>query len=107
MLMSNMIQLVLLILIAVLSAPQVNVLNPSVKSEQWISLLLLAGSAGFQVAMAKTSGVGEVPTAMLTSPFVEFVTDKHLFEARLEGNEVKCRNRRGVYIVTLLTGSLM
>lgn len=34
----------------------------------WILLLFLAASSGLQVAIARNCGVGEIPTAMLSSP---------------------------------------
>jgi uncharacterized membrane protein YoaK (UPF0700 family) len=39
----------------------------------WLVILLLASSAGSQVAMAKQFSIPEIPTAMLTSPFVSYV----------------------------------
>lgn len=38
------------------------------KGEQWILVGMLGASSGFQVAIARNSGCGEVPTAMLSSP---------------------------------------
>lgn len=47
-----------------------HVLDPDVQNDQWILLLLLAASSGFQIAIARTCGVGEIPTAMLSTPIV-------------------------------------
>lgn len=47
-----------------------HVLDPTVQHDQWILLLLLAASSGFQIAIARTCGVGEIPTAMLSTPIV-------------------------------------
>jgi uncharacterized membrane protein YoaK (UPF0700 family) len=45
-----------------------HVLLIEVKGDQWQVLLLLAASAGPQVANARNVGVGEIPTAMLSTP---------------------------------------
>jgi uncharacterized membrane protein YoaK (UPF0700 family) len=39
----------------------------------WLVILFLASSAGSQVAMAKQFSIPEIPTAMLTSPFVSYI----------------------------------
>jgi uncharacterized membrane protein YoaK (UPF0700 family) len=39
----------------------------------WLVICLLASSAGSQVAMAKQFSIPEIPTAMLTSPFVSCI----------------------------------
>ena len=57
-------------------------------------LFFLATSAGFQVAMARNLDVNEVPTAMLTSPFIDFLTDRHLLSGKWSNEKVMCRNRR-------------
>ncbi|KAH8078334.1 DUF1275 domain protein [Filobasidium floriforme] len=106
-LMSNLVQLVILLLVTILSSPSIHILESTHRASQWITLLLLASSAGFQVAMAKTSGVQEVPTAMLTSPFIEFATDKALYKKWTAGGCVKSRNRRAIYITCLMGGSLI
>ncbi|KAG1721690.1 uncharacterized protein EDB91DRAFT_1175938 [Suillus paluster] len=61
---------------------------------QALLLFLLATSAGFQVAMARNLGVNEIPTAMLTSPFIDFVTDRYLFTGNWSDRKVMGRNRR-------------
>jgi uncharacterized membrane protein YoaK (UPF0700 family) len=104
---SNTIQLVLLVTTTILTAPNIGIIHIQDRTKQWIVLFLLASSAGFQVSMAKTSGVQEIPTAMLTSPFVEFATDKALYKRSRMGPEVESRNRRAVYISCLMGGSLM
>lgn len=105
---SNGIQMVLLLIVTVLSSPGVSALPPSDRRTQWITLLLLASSSGLQVAMAKTSGVQEVPTAMLTSPFIELLTDKNLFVRwNAKDNMGRARNRRVVYMLCLMGGSLV
>lgn len=71
----------------------------------WFILLLLASSAGAQVAMAKQFGIPEIPTAMLTSPFADVLCDPHLFSLSCRGAEVNVpRNRRMGYILLLVLG---
>ena len=108
---SNSIQLVLLILTTILTSTPHPLLPPNRIQTQWITLFLLASSAGFQVSLAKTSGVQEIPTAMLTSPFVELLTDRSLYVGWRGGKQgngcVRSRNRRVAYIGCLMGGSLM
>ena len=59
---SATLQTVLLALIFALAMTRV--IPPEDKRTQWILLALLAGSSGFQVALARTSGCPEIPTAM-------------------------------------------
>lgn len=85
---------------------------------------LLASASGAQVAIARTVGIAEVPTAMLSSPIVDFVVDPHLLHLfpshRMEGEsrwrslwrhttapEHLARNRRGIYITSIVTGSFV
>ncbi|KAG1728336.1 DUF1275 domain protein [Suillus lakei] len=70
-------------------------------------LFLLATSAGFQVAMARNLGVNEIPTAMLTSPFIDFLTDRYLFTGSWSNVKVTGRNRRLFYISALWGGAFV
>lgn len=88
-----------------------------------VSFQLLASASGAQVAIARTVGIAEVPTAMLSSPIVDFVVDPHLLhllpvrragESRWQAlrrhanaPEHKARNRRGIYIASIVTGSFV
>ncbi|KAJ8589452.1 hypothetical protein M405DRAFT_881592 [Rhizopogon salebrosus TDB-379] len=70
-------------------------------------LFLLATSAGFQVAMARNLGVNEIPTAMLTSPFIDFLTDRHLFAGSWNDGKLMGRNRRLCYISAIWGGAFL
>lgn len=70
---------------------------------------LLAAPSGSQVAMARSSGISEIPTAMLTSPYIDFFVDTNLWAdpRRCEDPKVKTRNTRALYLVFIITGSVV
>ncbi|ORY83159.1 hypothetical protein BCR37DRAFT_379146 [Protomyces lactucae-debilis] len=70
----------------------------------WLVILLLASSSGSQVAMARQFSIPEIPTAMLTSPLVDLVTDPHLFSTSFHKAHDNPRSRRVSYIVALVVG---
>ncbi|KAJ8294974.1 hypothetical protein OF846_002036 [Rhodotorula toruloides] len=84
-----------------------HVLDPDVQDDQWILLLLLAASSGFQIAIARTCGVGEIPTAMLSTPIADLITDPALFKPQLCGQPVTGRNRRIAYIFSIVSGTVV
>lgn len=63
---------------------------------------LLSFASGGQVAMARTVDVPEVTTAMVTSAYIDFVVDPLLL-----ARDNRPRNRRGVFVFTLLLGSFI
>ncbi|OJA10968.1 hypothetical protein AZE42_08489 [Rhizopogon vesiculosus] len=70
-------------------------------------LFFLATSAGLQVSMARNLGVNEIPTAMLTSPFIDFLTDRHLFSGSWSDRKLMSRNRRLCYISAIWGGAFL
>jgi uncharacterized membrane protein YoaK (UPF0700 family) len=74
-------------------------------SSHWVLLLLLATSSGIQVAQARTSGIQELPTAMLSSPMVDFLVDKNFFRFSLHDPQVQARNRRAMGIFAIVSGA--
>ncbi|PWN20676.1 hypothetical protein BCV69DRAFT_312628 [Microstroma glucosiphilum] len=70
-------------------------------------IFMLAAASGIQVSMAKSVGVPECPSAMLTSPYSDLVTDPHLFAPHLRTHQVFSRNIRLIYILTLSAGTLV
>ncbi|KAJ9125709.1 hypothetical protein QFC24_002493 [Naganishia onofrii] len=72
---------------------------------QWPLLLLLAMSSGIQVAQARTSGIQELPTAMLSSPMVDLVVDPHLWKLSLSDASVQPRNRRAMHVAAMCSGA--
>lgn len=111
-LLSTGVQCSLLLVTAVLM--QVSVLStddqmtsPTHPEVDAIPMALLASAAGLQVSQARTSGVNEVPTAMLTSPMVDLLVHPNMltFQLRSHGNSgVRSRNIRAFYIICLLSG---
>lgn len=74
-------------------------------ASHWVLLLFLATSSGIQVAQARTSGVSEVPTAMLSSPMIDLIVDKRFFTLSVHDPNVQARNRRAMHIAALISGS--
>lgn len=72
-----------------------------------LTVFLLAASAGVQVAMAKSVNVKEIPTAMLTSPYVDTLIDKSLFAFRIRGKDVASRNVRLGYFAFFASGTVV
>ncbi|RSH88901.1 hypothetical protein EHS25_002563 [Saitozyma podzolica] len=72
----------------------------------WLLLGLLASSAGVQVVMARTSGNPEIPSAMLTSPYIDFLVDPALFKS-VRGDGTRKRNVRFLYILALVGGGFV
>jgi uncharacterized membrane protein YoaK (UPF0700 family) len=68
----------------------------------YILILLLAVSYGCQVTMAKQLSCPEIPTAMLTSPFIDFLIDPSLFK-----RHNLPRNRRLFYIIFFIIGIIV
>ena len=70
--------------------------------QRYAVICLLAFASGGQVAMARTVDVPEVTTAMVTSAYIDFVTDPLLL-----ARHNRPRNRRGVFVMVLLLGSFI
>ena len=65
-------------------------------------IALLAFASGAQVASARTVHVPEVPTAMVTSAYVDFLVDPSILTLHN-----RARNRRLCFVATLLLGSFL
>jgi uncharacterized membrane protein YoaK (UPF0700 family) len=74
--------------------------------QDWAVILLFAAMSGQQVAMARQSSCAELPTAPMTSAFVDFVADHYLF-ASWGDPRATPRNRRVYYVVTMIGGSFI
>ena len=68
----------------------------------WAVISLLAFASGGQVAMARTVNMPQIPTAMVTSAYIDFLVDPDLFH---RGN--RPRNRRFFFVVSLVIGSFI
>lgn len=77
----------------------------AVHSSHWVLLLLLATASGIQVAQARTSGIQELPTAMLSSPMIDFIVDKRFFALSVHDPQVQARNRRAMGILAIVSGA--
>jgi uncharacterized membrane protein YoaK (UPF0700 family) len=75
-------------------------------AHEWVVLFLFAGMSGAQVAMARQSSCAELPTAPMTSTFVDFVADHYLFAAWSDPRATP-RNRRVLYVVAMIGGSFV
>ncbi|CAF1141966.1 unnamed protein product [Adineta steineri] len=71
-------------------------------SNAYVLALLLSISYGCQMAMAKHLSCPEIPTAVLTSPFMDLLTDPKLFKR----HNIP-RNRRFFYILLFLVGIIV
>lgn len=79
--------------------------SDALHSSHWVLLLLLAIASGIQVAQARTSGIQELPTAMLSSPMMDFIVDKRFFKLSLHDPQVQARNRRAMGILAIASGA--
>jgi uncharacterized membrane protein YoaK (UPF0700 family) len=68
----------------------------------YILVLLLAISYGCQVAMARLQSCPEIPTAMVTSPFIDLLIDSKLFKRHNSS-----RNRRLFYLIFFIAGVIV
>lgn len=109
---STLIQAIFLFIPAILL--QLNVLNVAKEASSqdgeykssWI-ILLLGGSAGIQLSMAKSVGIPEIPSAVLTSSYADLLTDPHLFHRSINSPLVRPRNLRLAYIFSIVAGTLV
>ena len=73
---------------------------------QWLVLALFANMSGAQVVMARQSSCQEVPTAPMTSTYVDLVADPQLF-AGPRHSKAGPRNRRLGYIAAMISGAML
>ena len=73
---------------------------------EWVVLALFAGMSGAQVAAARQSGSAELPTAPMTSSYVDLVADRYLFVGFTNPN-AGGRNRRLIYIAVMWMGAIL
>lgn len=69
---------------------------------RWAIIGILAFASGGQVAMARSVDVPEITTAMVTSAYVDLLSDKNLFRW-----QNRPRNRRLGFIMALVLGTFM
>lgn len=78
---------------------------PDGKPHETLLLILLSSAGGFQMAMVRSCDVGEIPTAVLTTPLVDLMIDRHLFARGLSGSKIKARNMRILHCACMLGGA--
>ncbi|CAD6579257.1 MAG: hypothetical protein CYPHOPRED_000836 [Cyphobasidiales sp. Tagirdzhanova-0007] len=99
-LLSNAIQSGLILLIAIL---HVTAVTPDLGYSRFVPISLLSAGSGMQVAMARTLECPEVPTAMLTTPFADLLTDPEIFKLGRSSS----RDKRIAYISCICSGALI
>lgn len=104
---STWVQCLLLLIAAVLVQTDVLQTDRQHHGDGAIVIFLLAASSGTQVAMAKSCGVSEIPTAMLTSPYMDLLTDANLLTRSLRSADVTSRNIRLGYLVFFSSGTVL
>nr|ODN98707.1 hypothetical protein L204_02671 [Cryptococcus depauperatus CBS 7855] len=73
---------------------------------QWTVIMLFAIMSGAQVAAARQVAIQEIPTAPMTSSYVDLVGDKYLLVWFTHKNAV-ARNRRLAFIMAMIAGSFI
>ncbi|RSH83837.1 hypothetical protein EHS25_005452 [Saitozyma podzolica] len=73
---------------------------------EWLTLSLFAIMSGAQVAMARQSACQEMPTAPMTSSYVDLMADKYIF-LRWKHPKAGPRNRRVMYIGAMIVGGVL
>ena len=103
---NQFIQVILLVIAAVLISPAGPTATLVGGKQDWAVLMLFAAMSGQQVAMARQSSCAELPTAPMTSTFVDFVADHYLFAAWSDPRATP-RNRRVMYVIAMIGGSFI
>jgi uncharacterized membrane protein YoaK (UPF0700 family) len=99
-------QVILLVVAAILLSPAGPTATSLHGPHDWAVILLFAAMSGQQVAMARQSSCAELPTAPMTSTFVDFVADHYLL-ASWSDPRAAPRNRRVYYVVAMIGGSFI
>ncbi|EAL22096.1 hypothetical protein CNBC2340 [Cryptococcus deneoformans B-3501A] len=99
-------QLVCLTLAAIFLSPSGPVATRLGNKHDWTIIMLFAMMSGAQVAAARQASVQEIPTAPMTSSYVDLVSDRHLFVG-FTHKKAGARNRRLGYVLAMITGSFI
>ncbi|KLT38851.1 hypothetical protein CC85DRAFT_235447, partial [Cutaneotrichosporon oleaginosum] len=103
---STALQTLFLVVACILLSPHGPAVTHVGGPHDWVILSLFALMSGGQVAMARQSSCQELPTAPMTSTFVDFVADHYLFTGWNDPKAVS-RNRRLYYVVAMIGGSFL
>lgn len=79
------------------------VAKSSERPQTLAAIALLAFASGAQVALAKTVNMPEIPTAVLTSAYMDILVDKRLFRTKKSFS----RDRRILFIITFICGTFI
>ncbi|BEJ17885.1 hypothetical protein CspHIS471_0701530 [Cutaneotrichosporon sp. HIS471] len=105
-LISTAVQTLFLVVASILLSPHGPAATHVGARHDWAILSLFALMSGGQVAMARQSSCQELPTAPMTSTFVDFVADHYLFSSWSDPKAVS-RNRRFYYVIMMIGGSFI
>ncbi|WVW82227.1 hypothetical protein I302_104233 [Kwoniella bestiolae CBS 10118] len=99
-------QLIFLILAAIFLSPSGPPQTRLGAKHEWVIISLFAIMSGAQVAAARQASIQEIPTAPMTSSYVDLVSDKYLFVG-FTHKHAGGRNRRLAYILAMIVGSFI
>ena len=105
-LVSTTYQICALIVAGILVSPSGPACTQIGGSADWLIIVLFANMSGCQVAMARQSGSQELPTAPMTSSYVDLMADKYLFVG-FRHPKAGPRNRRLAYILAMVIGGFI
>ena len=99
-------QVIMLAVAAILLSPAGPAITHIGGKHEWLVLVLFANMSGAQVAQARQSGSQELPTAPMTSSFVDLMADKYLFVGFTHA-KAGPRNRRLAYLFAMVAGGFI
>ncbi|OXG85087.1 hypothetical protein C350_01713 [Cryptococcus neoformans MW-RSA36] len=99
-------QIVCLTLAAIFLSPSGPAATRLGNKHDWTIIMLFAMMSGAQVAAARQASVQEIPTAPMTSSYVDLVGDRYLFVG-FTHKKAGARNRRLGYVLAMITGSFI
>ncbi|OCF73746.1 hypothetical protein I204_05590 [Kwoniella mangroviensis CBS 8886] len=99
-------QIIFLILSAIFLSPSGPAQTRLGAKHEWVIISLFAVMSGAQVSAARQASIQEIPTAPMTSSYVDLVSDKYLFVG-FNHKHSSGRNRRLAYISAMIIGSFI
>lgn len=99
-------QILTLLLAAILVSPHGPAIFHIGGTHEWFILFLFAHMSGAQVAQARQSSNQELPTAPMTSSYVDLMSEKYLFVG-FRHKKAGPRNRKLAYTLSMIVGGLL
>ena len=99
-------QIITLILAAILVSPSGPPIFHIGGQHEWFILFLFAHMSGAQVAQARQSQNQELPTAPMTSSYVDLMSEKYLFVG-FRHKKAGPRNKKLAYTSCMIIGGLL